>query len=88
MKKVFVFAAFAIATVPSIAQVRYSVSGTFIDNGKKVYLIDHMTDQAVDSMVVADGKFSFSGTADQDALMAVKAENRKWETDFLPIRMP
>ena len=82
MKKVFVFAAFAIAAVPSIAQVRYSVSGTFIENGKKVYLIDHMTDQAVDSMVVADGKFSFSGTADQDALMAVKAENRKWETDF------
>ena len=75
-------AAFVIAAVPSMAQVKYDVSGTYDDNGKKVYLIDQLTDKAIDSMVVADGKFSFTGTAEKDALMAVKAVNRKWMTDF------
>ena len=82
MKKVMMTAAFVIAAVPSMAQVKYDVSGTYDDNGKKVYLIDQLTDKAIDSMVVADGKFSFTGTAEKDALMAVKAVNRKWMTDF------
>jgi thiol-disulfide isomerase/thioredoxin len=82
MKKVFVFAAFIVAAATSAAQVKYSVSGTFDGNGKKVYLIDQLTEKAIDSMVVAGGKFSFSGTADKDALLAVKAENINWTTDF------
>lgn len=82
MKKVFVFAAFIAAAATSAAQVKYSVSGTFDGNGKKVYLIDQLTEKAIDSMVVAGGKFSFSGSADKDALLAVKAENINWTTDF------
>ena len=83
MKKLLLTAAIAAATMPSLAQqVKYSVSGTYADNGKKIYLIDKLTDKAIDSMVVANGKFSFNGTADKDAFMAIKAENKKWTTVF------
>ena len=82
MKKVIVLAAFAMAAVPLMAQVKYAVSGTYDGSGKKIYLIDLLTDKAIDSTVVANGKFSFSGTADKDALMAVKAADRKWTIEF------
>ena len=60
----------------------YAVSGTFAEDGKKVYLIDQLADKAIDSTVVADGKFSFTGTADKDALLAVQAQQKKWVTQF------
>ena len=82
VKKVFMLAAFVIAAVPSMAQVKYAISGTFAENGKKVYLIDQLTEKATDSTVVADGKFAFTGTAPQDALLAVQAEKKKWMTQF------
>ena len=69
-------------TVSAMAQVKYAVSGTYTDNGKKVYLIDQLTGKTIDSVAVENGKFSFSGTADKDAFMSVKAENRTWSTDF------
>ncbi len=81
MKKVLL-AAFVIVALPSMAQVKYAVSGTYAENGKKIYLIDELTEKAIDSMVVAGGKFSFTGTAEKDALMAVKAENRRWMIEF------
>ena len=71
MKKVLVISAFVIAAVSSMAQVEYTVSGTFAENGKQIYLIDELKEKAIDSTVVADGKFSFTGTADKDALLAV-----------------
>ena len=82
MKKVFVLAALAIAAVPSMAQVKYAVSGTYAEDGKKVYLIDQLTEKKIDSTLVADNKFSFTGTADQDALMSIKAEKQRWEMQF------
>ena len=82
MKKVFVLAAFVIAVVSSMAQVKFNVSGTYAKNGKKVYLIDQLTEKAIDSVVVADGKFSFVGTAAQDALLAVQASNKNWMAQF------
>ena len=82
MKKVFMLAAFVLAAVPSMAQVKYTVSGTFAGNGKTVYLIDELTEKAIDSVVVADGKFAFAGTADKDALMAVRAKKSHWTTQF------
>ena len=72
-------AALLAAFLPSLAQqVRYTVCGTSTDNDKKVYLIDRLTDKAVDSTVVTDGKFAFSGSAQKDALMAVRMERKKW----------
>ena len=83
MKILFVFAALVAVAMPSMAQqVRYSVSGTYTDNGKKIYLIDKLTVKAIDSTVVANGKFAFSGTAEKDAFMAVQAENKNWMTPF------
>jgi thiol-disulfide isomerase/thioredoxin len=82
MKKVFILATFVIAAMPSMAQVKYAVSGTFAENGKTVYLLDQLTDKAIDSTVVADGKFSFTGTAAQDALLAVQAKKKNWMTQF------
>lgn len=82
MKKVLFLATFVVAAVSSMAQVKYAISGTYTENGKKVYLIDLLTGKAIDSVFVANGKFSFSGTADKDAFMSVKAENRTWSTDF------
>ena len=84
MKKVFVLATFTFAVMPSMAQsqAKYTVSGTFAENGKTVYLIDELTEKKIDSVVVANGKFSFSGTADKDALMAVKAKKSHWGSQF------
>ena len=64
------------------SQLQYVVSGTFAENGKTVYLLDLLTEKAIDSMVVADGKFSFAGTADKDALLAVKTKKSHWESQF------
>lgn len=49
--------------MPSMAQVQYAVSGMLVENGKKVYLIDELTEKTIDSVVVADGKFSFACAA-------------------------
>ena len=77
-------AAFTFAALPVMAQnqVKYAVSGTFAENGKTVYLIDELTEKNIDSTVVANGKFAFTGTADKDALMAVKAKKNHWTTQF------
>jgi thiol-disulfide isomerase/thioredoxin len=84
MKKVLFLAAFVIAAVSAMAQsqVQYAVNGTYAGNGKRVYLIDELTEKKIDSVVVADGKFAFSGTADKDALMAVRARSSRWTTQF------
>ena len=78
MKKVLLMAALAVVALPSMAQgLKYSVSGTYADDGKKVYLIDQLTEKKIDSLAVAGGKFSFSGTADKDACMAVMLEGNE-----------
>ncbi len=65
-----------------MAQVKYSVSGSFTENSTTVYLIDQLKGKAIDSTFVADGKFSFTGIADKDALLAVRAKKKKWMTQF------
>ena len=83
MRIIVSFFALVAMVMPCMSQhLNYSVSGTYTDEGKMVYLIDYLTDNAIDSMVVADGKFSFSGSAAKDALLTVKVENWKWMTDF------
>ena len=63
-------------------QLNYSISGISAVEGQKIYLVNNLTEIAIDSMVVADGKFSFSGSAAKDALMAVKVDSKKWMTEF------
>ena len=63
-------------------QVKYTVSGTYTENGKKAYLKDKLTEKFIDSVAVANGQFAFSGMADKDALMGVSVEGKAWETQF------
>jgi len=63
-------------------QVKYTINGISKNNGTEVYLMDRLTRQALDTAVVADGKFSFSGQAEKDALMAVLPNNSDWATVF------
>ena len=81
-RSVLIFALVAMVMPCMAQQLNYSVSGTCADEGKKVYLVDNLAGNAIDSMAVADGKFAFSGSAAKDALLTVKVENRKWETVF------
>ena len=83
MKKAVLLAVILVFSVPSIAQqVKYSISGTYNNNGKKIHLIDRLTEKSIDSVIVVDGKFSFNGTAEKDALLSVKTEDKNWSTDF------
>ena len=75
-------AAWAVTACASDGIKNYTVNGTFTENGKMVYLMDQLTETAIDSVVVSDGRFSFTGTADQDALLAVQAESKNWMTQF------
>ena len=82
MKKVLILAMFAIVAVSAIAQVKYTISGIYKADGKKVYLKDRLTKKTIDSVAVANGKFAFTGTADKDALMALKTQNGNVEIEF------
>ena len=82
MKKICVLTALVVAACTPENPGSYDVSGTYTENGRKVYLIDQLTEKAIDSTMVADSRFSFSGTADTDALMAVKAEKSNWLMQF------
>ena len=77
-----ILAALVISACASDGTKKYTVSGTFTENGEKVYLLDQLTETAIDTAVVADGRFSFTGRADKDALLAVRAEKRNWMTQF------
>ena len=82
MKKILVLAALIAATLPTAAQkVKYTVNGISKNNGKTVKLVNRQTRETFTS-VVADGKFSFSGMADKDALMAVGEDGCDWGTLF------
>ena len=82
-KMILLTAALVVTALPSLAQeMKYSVSGTYAQDGKKIYLIDKLTDCAIDSVVVSDGKFAFAGKGVKDAYMAVRAENKSWTTAF------
>ena len=83
MKKVLLTAALAVAALPTMAQqVKYSVSGISDGNGKMIYLINQNNSSLIDSTAVAEGKFSFNGEADKDALICVRLKENGWTTPF------
>lgn len=89
MKKRILSVLLVAMTLPTMAQqVKYSVSGTSAKNGQKVYLIDRLSERPIDSVTVANDKFAFSGTAEKNALMAVRAGGSQWETPFFNDGMP
>ncbi|MGL5317170.1 MAG: redoxin domain-containing protein [Bacteroidales bacterium] len=68
MKQLLLFAsALALATACTTTPKGYSISGTAPDstfNGQYVYLHDYVNGKMVDSSLVENGKFSFTGVAD------------------------
>ena len=89
MKKRILSVVLVAMILPTMAQqVKYSVSGTSAKNGQKVYLIDRLSERPIDSVTVANDKFAFSGTAEKNALMAVRAGGSQWETPFFNDGMP
>ena len=83
MKKVLFMAAFIAATLLAKAQeVRYTVNGISNKNGATIALYDRTTRQQLGTTVVNDGKFSLSGTAEKDALMAIGDTSMNWMTLF------
>ena len=76
-------AAFIAASLLAKAQeVKYTVNGISKNNGSTISLYDRTTRQELGSTVVSDGKFSFSGTAEKNILMAVGDTNMAWMTLF------
>lgn len=83
MKQLLVIAALMMAVLPTEAQqVKYTINGISSDNGKTVSLIDRGTNQIVNTATVADGKFSMSGDAEKNALMAIGIKENPWATLF------
>lgn len=79
MKKVMVAAALMMAAGAQAQQINYTINGVSNDNGTKVMLVDQIA-RKVAYADVKDGKFSFSGTAEKNAFMAIKAANKGWMT--------
>ena len=76
-------AAFIAASLLAKAQeVKYTVNGISKNNGSTISLYDRTTMQQLGTTTVADGKFSFNGTAEKNALMAVGDTSMGWMTLF------
>ena len=59
--------------------VKYNVSGVNVPNDcAVVYLIDMLSNEPINSTVVADGKFSLKGTAEKDAFLSVNIDGFDW----------
>ena len=83
MRKVL-FTAVLMASVLTAGaqQVKYTINGISKDNGTTVFLYDRMTNQTVDSAVVANGKFTMNGSAEKDAFMGIMPKGGAWFTLF------
>lgn len=83
MKKTLAIVALIVATLPTLAQqVKYSVSGISVLNGKKVSVVDKVTDKTISSTTVTDGKFALEGTAEKNAFLELTIEDLGWKTMF------
>ena len=83
MKKILVLAALIAVMLPTVAQqVKYTVNGICKNDGATIMLFNRLNNQEIGTTVVADGKFSISGTADKDALFAIGEKGTQWLTMF------
>ena len=83
MKKILTAALLVLAALPVGAQkIKCVVTGVSSENGTKVMLADRNSRALIGTAVVTDGKFTITGEADKDALMAVGGEKAAWLTLF------
>jgi thiol-disulfide isomerase/thioredoxin len=89
MKKLFVIAALAMATLTALAQdVKYAIHGVSKDNGGKVILIDLEDMKVLSTVEIQNGKFAFTGSAKQNLLMGIKADKANWITNMINDGLP
>ena len=63
----------------SSSEAKYSISGKNApQDGAKVYLVDRLIADAIDSTVVADGTFQLKGKAAKDAFLGIQVEDFDW----------
>ena len=80
MKKILFMFALLLVVSAQAQQVKYTVKGVSKENGKMVYLEDRLTSTAVDSTIVAKGKFAFKGQADKDAIFGITFDKDNWQS--------
>ena len=80
MKRISVFLLFASAllTLACTQGTRYSVRGTAPEDGRKVYLLDMITNEPINSTVVSGGTFQMKCKAARDAYLSVNFDNDDW----------
>ena len=70
MKKIIIALLAVMATVGCANDTaKYAISGTGLEDGAQVLLVDQITGEAIDTAVVANGAFAFKGTAPKDAYL-------------------
>ena len=82
MKKVLIAAAVMMAAGAQAQQINYTINGISDDNGAQIMLVDAQA-RKVEKAVVENGKFSFSGTAEKNALINIKSEKKSWYTPMI-----
>ncbi|MEG0517443.1 MAG: TlpA disulfide reductase family protein [Bacteroidales bacterium] len=64
----------------------FTVTGTLADstaNGKTVYLVDYNTEKPTDSTVIANGKFTFTGTVMADSIRRIDVAKTRLYANFI-----
>ena len=57
---------------------KYAISGSGLEDGAEVLLVDQITGEAIDTAVVADGAFSLKGKAPKDAFLSLASDESGW----------
>ena len=78
-KTAFLLVALSVALACSRNTAKYDVTGSGLDDGVMVQLIDQITSEPIDSAVVSDGTFHLKGKACKDAFLTLSAEDADWE---------
>ena len=70
---------------------KYAISGTGLEDGAQVLLVDQITGEAIDTAVVANGAFAFEGEAPKDAYLNITSDKSNWSfmlfNDGKPIKV-
>ena len=92
MKKIIIALLAVMATVGCANDTaKYAISGTGLEDGAQVLLVDQITGEAIDTAVVANGAFAFKGKAPKDAFLNITSDKSNWSfmlfNDGKPIRV-
>ena len=70
-------------------EAKYAISGKNAPrDGAKVYLVDRLIADAIDSAVVADGAFQMKGKAAKDAFLGIELEGSNWNYPLINDGVP